>query len=135
MLEVHDDAAGDLERLLAIRNNHAVQLFALIEQLGLDEALQDKLLDHGYGRNGTAPIDVSRWHSANRKDDAPLWRLKFWDLEDIGLRFRIIYIFDYTSRTFWVLAVAPRDELDYDDPGNRYRIRALATVRREFGHI
>lgn len=135
MLEVHDDATEDLELLLRMQPKSAMRLVALLEQLRLDDELQDRLLDHGHGSEGSEPIDVSRWHNVRRIEGTPLWRLKFRDLEEVGLRFRVIYLFDHTTRTYWVLAVAPRKKLDYDDPQNPYRLRALATVRREFGHV
>lgn len=52
--------------------------------------------------------------ASGRSKGRDLWRLKVWDLEDKGLRYRIVYAFMPRDRHYHVLAIAPR-EFDYDD--------------------
>jgi hypothetical protein len=60
-------------------------------------------------------------------------RLRAWELEAIGLNYRLLYLYNFRDSTFHLLAVVKRDELDYDDPGNPVRRRIFATLRRDFG--
>ena len=51
---------------------------------------------------------VAQWRKGR-----DLWRLKMWDLEKKGLRYRIIHAFIPSKQHYHVLAIAPR-EFDYD---------------------
>lgn len=42
-----------------------------------------------------------------------LWRLKLWDLEDFGPKYRVVYAFEPKKKHYHILAVAPR-RFDYD---------------------
>lgn len=111
-LFVHDDAKDDL---LALRKKDpwaAGRIVALLEQLAADPDLLDRLTQHDYGAGGRTDIHVSRWESQWRQG-RNLWRFKAWDLEKIGLRYRVIYAFEPKNNHYHVLAIAPR-EFDYD---------------------
>jgi hypothetical protein len=53
------------------------------------------------------------WQAQQRKN-RNLWRVKVWDLENIRLRYRIVYAFIARKHVYHALAIAPR-EFDYDE--------------------
>lgn len=111
-LFVHDDAVSDLEALWESEPQAAARIAVLLEELEGDEDLLDRLTQHGYGDRGYDDFNVSKWFEHwNRGRD--LWRLKIWDLEDKGLKYRIIYAFIPRTQHYHVLAIAPR-EFNYD---------------------
>ncbi len=73
-----------------------------------------------------------KWHNAQRVDGVPLWRLKFWDLEKRGLKYRILYLFHYPDGSYNIMAVVHRNGFDYDDPNDPIRVRILSRCRVEF---
>lgn len=112
-LFIHDDAKADL---LSLRNDDpkaAGRIIALLEQLEGDPDLLDRLTQHDYGAYGSADFHVSKWQKQYRKG-RDLWRLKVWDLENAGIRHRVIYAFESKTHYYHVLAIAPR-EFNYDD--------------------
>lgn len=111
-LFVHDDAKADLLALRDSEPQAAGRILALLEQLEGDTDLLDRLTQHDYGTHHSADFQVSKWlEQWNRGRD--LWRLKIWDLEDKGLRYRIVYAFQPRKQHYHVLAIAPR-EFNYD---------------------
>lgn len=111
-LFVHDDAKADLLALREREPQAAGRILALLEQLEGDADLLDRLTQHDYGAHHSADFHVSKWFEHwNRGRD--LWRLKIWDLEDKGLRYRIVYAFQPRERHYHILAIAPR-AFDYD---------------------
>ena len=104
---IHDDASTDLEALWESEPRAAARIVALLEELDGNEDLLDRLTQHHYGIRGRADINVSKWlEHWNRGRD--IWRLKIWDLEDKGLKYRIIYAFIPHTQCHHVLAIAPR---------------------------
>lgn len=111
-LFVHQDAEGDLEQLWASEPDVAARIVVLLEECEGSQDLLDRLTQHGFGAAGIDDINVSRWQERWQKGDN-LWRVKVWDLEQQGLRYRIIYAFIPQKRHYHVLAVAPRS-FNYD---------------------
>ncbi|MFB1488915.1 MULTISPECIES: hypothetical protein [unclassified Thiocapsa] len=74
--------------------------------------LLDRLTQHDYGAHRSADFHVSKWFEQWNKG-RDLWRLKVWDLEDKGLRYRVVYAFAPKQHHYHVLAIAPR-KFDYD---------------------
>lgn len=111
-LFVHDDATADLEALWETEPQAAARIAGLLEQLEGDSDLLDRLTQHDYGAHHSADFHVSKWQEHWRKG-RDLWRLKVWNLEDKGLRYRIVYAFKPQKQHYHVLAIAPR-EFDYD---------------------
>lgn len=111
-LFVHDDAAADLEGLWEEEPRAAAQISALLEELAGNADLLDRLTQHDYGAGHVGAFHVSKWQAQWRKGH-DLWRLKMWDLEDKGLRYRVVYAFEPKKQHYHVLAIAPR-EFDYD---------------------
>jgi len=111
-LFVHDDAKSDLRALRGGEPEVAGRVLALLQELEGDPDLLDRLTQHDYGAHRSADFHVSKWQEQWRKG-RDLWRLKVWDLEDKGLRYRIVYAFEPRKQHYHVLAIAPR-EFDYD---------------------
>jgi hypothetical protein len=135
MLDVHSDATCDLREIAASDRQAAGRLASLLVQLRTDKALRDKLLEHNYGAGQSTGIHVSQWFDFSRVGRKPVWRVKSWDLERQGLKYRIIYIFDWKSQDHVILAVVPRGELDYDDPSHPIRRRVAQRIRSEYPHL
>lgn len=77
-------------------------------------------------------MSISKWIGVQRVERMPLWRLKFWDLEDQGLKYRLIYIYNWPDRSYHLMAVVARGNLDYDDPNDPIRQRVVRRCRAEF---
>lgn len=110
---IHNDAKVDLLALRAREPQAAGRILALLEQLEGDPDLLDRLTVHDYGAYGSADFHVSKWQAQWRKG-RDLWRLKVWELEEKGIRHRIVYAFEPRKQHYHVLAIAPR-EFNYDE--------------------
>lgn len=132
LIRIHNDAVGDLRAIRASDPEAFPQIFALLEQLKADPKWINRLLDSGYGSDRRGPIAVMKWHDAQRVAHLPLWRLKFWNLEKNGLKYRVIYLYNYPDQSYNVMAVVHRDKFDYDDPNDPVRIRIFTRCRKEF---
>ncbi len=111
-LFIHNDATADLLALRRSDPKAAGRIMALLEQLQGDLDLMDRLTQHDYGAYESEDFHVSKWQEQYRKG-RDLWRLKVWDLENTGTRFRVIYAFEPRTHHYHVLAIAPR-EFNYD---------------------
>lgn len=111
-LFVHADAMADLRALHASDPVSEARIVALLQEIEGNQDLLDRLTQHDYGRERTAPFNVSKWlEKWNKSTD--LWRIKLWDLEDKGVYYRIIYAYMRGKQLYHVLAIAPRN-FDYD---------------------
>lgn len=110
-LAIHKSASSDIEALATQPATVpvAAKMLELARELRANPRLLANLLDHG---RSTQEIDVSKFQMFWRQGK-DLWRLKLWDLEDAGLRYRIIYAYEISSHCFHILAVVHRD-FDYD---------------------
>ncbi len=129
---VHNDATDDLKKIQAVDPTGFNCLVALIDQMRTDPALVAKLLDHGYGRDQSEDVSVMKWMDIERIERTIVWRIKFWDLEDKGLKYRIFYFYYFRDLSYNIMAVLPRDEIDYDDPNHPTRKRIIRRIREEF---
>ncbi|WP_295433100.1 hypothetical protein [uncultured Thiodictyon sp.] len=109
---VHDDAKADLLALKDSEPQAFGRILALLQQLAGDPDLLDRLTQQDYGAYRSADFHVCKWQEQWRKG-RDLWRLKVWDLENKGLRYRVVYAFEPKKHHYHVLAIAPR-EFDYD---------------------
>lgn len=107
-----EDAKRDLAAIKLEAPQLAVRLAVLLQELSSDDSLLEMLTAHDFGSDKRAPFHVSRWqeHWRGGKD---LWRLKFWELEDQGLPYRVVYALKRGTGDHYVLAIVSRD-FDYD---------------------
>lgn len=111
-LFVHEDAEGDLEQLWETEPIAAARIAALLEELEGNPDLLDRLTQQDFGAYGLNEFHVSKWIEQWRQGK-DLWRLKIWDLENKGLRYRVVYAFMSRQQDYCVLGILPR-EFNYD---------------------
>ena len=132
VLSYHSDVRVDLESIQRVDMHAHSKLVALLRQLKADERLAEKLLDHGFGADRTEEFSASKWLKLwNTGKD--LWRLKFWNLENLGLRYRVIYVYLPIQARFVVMAITARGDFDYDNDDDPLRRRILASLARTYG--
>lgn len=112
-IELHPDAQDDIRELLRTHPLDATRILATIEQLKNDKALFKRLSERSF-RSDADRIDISRWER-KFKEGSQIWRFKVTDLEQDGKRYRVFYIFS-SSKVVHILAVQPRNQVDYDNP-------------------
>lgn len=114
VLALHPDAIADLQAIKKASPRDAAAIVVALQEMEGDPNLADNLTDHGFGASATDPYHVSKW-LRYWKRGVDLWRVKSWKLERLGLRYRIIYAYVVSTREYRVLAIARRDQIDYDD--------------------
>ncbi|MGD9878554.1 MAG: hypothetical protein AB7U95_00310 [Reyranella sp.] len=99
-------------------------ILTLLQEANGSQTILESLTvkDFGLARDQAYHVDV--W-VAQQQQGRNLWRLKIWDLEDLGIRYRIVYALDPRISRYFVLAVLPRD-FDYDERHPRVQ-QLLAT--------
>lgn len=104
----------DIRVVSVSSKNAATKIYALLEQLNTNQELLGNLLEHNHGEPDKDLFNVSKWQ-AYWQNGYDLWRLKLFDLENVGLRYRIIYAYalENSVQTFYILAIVHRD-FDYD---------------------
>lgn len=128
-LFIHDDAKSDLESIWEKHPEAAARIVALLQELKGNHDLLDRLTQHDFAPPSRSQFHVSKWFELwNQGMD--LWRLKIWDLEKQGLRYRIIYAFIPSNQQYHILGILPR-EFDYDtsEPIAQRIIRAYQALR------
>jgi hypothetical protein len=111
-LFVHDDAEDDLNALWDEAPETAARITVLLEELEGNQDLLDRLTQHDFGAYGSRDFHVSKWIEQWRKGK-DLWRLKVWELEKTGVRYRIVYAFVPGKGHYHVLGIVPR-EFNYE---------------------
>jgi hypothetical protein len=106
-LYIHDDAKADLAGLLRRVPRTAGRIVSVLKELAEDQDLLDRLTQHDFGKLPPADFHVSRWVEQWNKG-RNLWRIKVWDLEDRGIKYRIVYASVPNRRQYHVLGVVPR---------------------------
>jgi hypothetical protein len=135
MIHVHDDATNDLKSILQTNRDDFNKLVAFIEQLKVDANLIEKLLEHGFGDDKSEPISVKKWLSIQKIECKPVWRLRAWNLEDKGLAYRLLYIYDWHDKNYHIMAIVHRGNLNYDDKNDPIRKRITQRIATEFPNI
>lgn len=122
VLALHPDAKADLDGMSpADRATIAVCL----QELESQPRLASNLLDHGFDEGHAGLYGVKKW-SRLWKQGLDVWRLRLWDAEKQGLNYRIFYAYLPTQQRFYVLAVVPKDQVDYETPNSVLEIRIRA---------
>lgn len=124
---LHRGAQADLEALWDEDSDAAAAIYALLQEVKGNQALLDVLTTHDFGAHGTNRFHVSEWTAEQRKG-RNLWRLKIWELEDQGIRYRVVYAFDPRLHRHFVLGIVDRD-FNYDESDSRAQ-RILAAYDR-----
>ena len=104
----------DIIAIGAKSNSAPAKIIAFFEQLNNNQELLGYLLEHNHGEPDKDLFNVSKWQ-AYWQNGYDLWRLKLFNLENVGLRYRVIYAYALEKgiQTFYILAVIHRD-FDYD---------------------
>lgn len=129
VLGLSGDAQSDLAKIRAADPAHAALLEVALQEVEGDPSLANNLLDHKFGENYDGPYSVSRW-TRLWKRGLDIWRLRLMATEAAGLPYRIVYAYLRTQRTFCVLAIVHKSEIDYDDPNHPLTQRILATYNK-----
>jgi hypothetical protein len=119
LLLIARDARRDLDRLWESDPTGAALLRRLLQQIAADQRLLDALTIRGFGAHRTAAFHVDQWIEQQRLG-RNLWRLKHWDLEGQGKRYRVVYALDPRVSRYYVLGVFPR-EFNYESKDERTR--------------
>jgi hypothetical protein len=88
-------------------------LYALLQEIKADQALLSSLTVKDFGLAHDVNFHVDVW-AAQQQRGRNLWRLKLWDLEELNIRYRIVYALDPRISRYFVLAVLHRD-FNYDE--------------------
>lgn len=89
------------------------EIAVLLQELKGNQQLLDALTIKDFGVTREASFHVDKWVEQQNKG-RNLWRLKIWNLEDIGIRYRVIYALDPRVSRYYILAILHRD-FDYDE--------------------
>lgn len=103
------------------------EIVAVLQELKGNQDLLDALTVKDFGLAHDAPFHVDAWMAQQQKG-RNLWRLKIWNLEDFGIRYRVVYALDPRISRYYILAVLHRD-FDYDEGHPRVK-KLLATYDR-----
>lgn len=95
---------------------------ALVEQMKVDQEQLERLridfYGEGPGERWTHDVGVRQVRGfAEGVPPREVWRFKMWELENLGLRFRIFYGYFDRTRTLVILGVTSRDDATYDFTG------------------
>jgi len=126
-LLIVSDARSDLDRLWNSDPVCAGVLESTLQQIAASQRLLDALTIKDFGAYGTEAFHVDKWVEQQRLG-RHLWRLKHWELEGRGKRYRVVYALDPRVSRYYVLGVFPR-EFNYDSKDARTR-RILAAYER-----
>jgi len=109
-VDVHAHAEADLERLWNTDEAAAATVTVTLQEIQGDPNLLDKLTQHGDNEFGTLRLNVKRWTAA--KPPANVWRFRILDTP--ATSYRIVYGYHWQTRQLCVLAVAHKDDFDYE---------------------
>jgi|SRR5450631_2097723 len=127
VLALHPDAVADLAQMIPSDR----ELVAVcLDEIESDPKLASNLLEHGFGADSTGPYGVKKWSRLwNRGLD--IWRMRLWAAEKSGLNYRIFYAYLVTQQRYYVLAIVPRDQVEYDNANSQLAIR----IRTAFDNL
>lgn len=117
-LRTHRNAAADLEALWQTDPIAAADLEVFVQEAQDDPWWLDRLSQNGFNLEGDPDtivnINVSWWEALWRgKPRRNILRLKRWELERLGHRYRVIYMFEPAQLRYTILGFVPR-AFNYD---------------------
>lgn len=128
-LFIHDDAKADLKELFEsnVDQEDAATITVILQEIGADTDLIDRLTQHGYGQKEESDFHVSKFLELWDKG-LDIWRLKIWDVAD----FRILYGYYPIYEHYYVLAIVPREfKYDPDHPITKRAIAAFEQLKND----
>lgn len=128
-LVIHTSAKRDLADIGRDDPDTENEIYALLQQIKGSQRLLESLTIKDYGLAPGSDFHVDQWQEQQRKG-RNIWRLKFWDLESLGIQYRVIYAFDNRISRYFILAVLHRD-FNYDE--NHPRCKQLLAVYDALG--
>jgi mRNA-degrading endonuclease RelE of RelBE toxin-antitoxin system len=127
---LHPDATRDLKGIMLLDDLSGKRILAVMEQATRDSVFFANFRRNAYRDSAGDRIDVKQWKRMQRIGN-DVWRIRFPDLELRGKAYRMVYAFRKPATAIYVLAIVPREEVDYDSPNHPFarRIeRALASL-------
>jgi len=128
-LFVHAAAQRDLDAIGETDPETADEIYVLLQEIKGSQVLLDSLTRKDFGLTREEAFHVDRW-VRQQQQGRNLWRLKFWDLEAVGIRHRVIYALDPRNSRYYILAVLPRN-IAYDE--RHPRVQELLAVYDRLG--
>lgn len=126
---IHTSAKKDLAAI-GIKNPDAeADIYAFLQEVKANQKLLASLTVKDFGLTRDANFHVDSWTTQQRQG-RNLWRLKLWNLENVGIRYRVVYALDPRISRYFVLAVLHRD-FNYDE--NHPRVRHLIEIYDRLG--
>lgn len=122
ILNVHENAASDLESIALTDPEAAAEIFAILSQLENDPNFLDKLTTHGNVGIGDNNLNIKQWLKPGKSQN--LWRFRALDTE--ATDYRVLYGYYYPTKLFFVLAIVHKENYDYDDLNSDINKRILA---------
>jgi hypothetical protein len=111
-LGIHQSAQADLAAIGREDPDTENDIYALLQEIKGSPRLLESLSIRDFGALRDERFSVDAW-AAQQRDGRNLWRLKFWELEGLKIRYRILYALDPRTSLYTVLAVLHRD-FNYD---------------------
>lgn len=124
----HDDVKLDFSRIATKSPTARGRILAALEAASEDETVLNNLESKCYRTYGDNDTEIKQWILARSLGYA-IHRFRFFDLEENGYRYRVIYAFDDVHDECHILAILRRDEIDYDDPANEFNTRIFAAYK------
>ncbi|MBL8268043.1 MAG: hypothetical protein JNL55_16740 [Steroidobacter sp.] len=133
---MHDNATASLRNVIRPESPaDFLKLLEFLRELRADAYLLANMLTNDFDVDEHGRSSIRRWHSIYRIEKLPIWRLRSLELEAVGVNYRIIYLYYWRERTYYVIDIVHKSKLtssDYDDPQNPIRKRLVSIVRNEF---
>lgn len=111
-LGIHEDAKADLVEIGKRAPDVEKTILALLQEIKASQWWLESLTIEEFGAYEAEKIHVDKWeHEISQGRN--IWRFKAWNLESLGLKYRVIYCLDPRTSFYLVLAVIPRS-INYD---------------------
>lgn len=121
--DICENAAADLDRLWDSDSKAAAAVVVALDEVLVDPELIKKLTTQGDVDFRTQRLGIKRWREAQRSPNN-LWRFRILDTP--ATSYRVVYGFHWQLRHVCVLAIAHKDQLDYDNLDQDLSERILA---------
>lgn len=121
--DICENAAADLDRLWDSDSKAAAAVVVALDEVLVDPELIKKLTTRGDVDFRTQRLGIKRWREAQRSPNN-LWRFRILDTP--ATSYRVVYGFHWQLRHVCVLAIAHKDQLDYDNLDQDLSERILA---------